>query len=146
MKQIVFFEPPYDVKGHKQLISEIGNRIAKDHHFFTGDIAVEFMSDEDLHRVNIEYLDHDFFTDIITFDESTEKELNGHLMISIDRIIDNANKTGNTFVDECLRVIFHGILHLAGYRDKTESEQKIMRAAENKYLNKFHVSRETNEL
>lgn len=94
-----------------------------------------FCSDEYLHKINIDYLDHDYYTDIITFDNSDESQtVEGDVFISIDRVRDNAQDQGIPFEHELRRVIIHGVLHLVGYNDKTTSEQEAMREKENAYL------------
>jgi len=100
----------------------------------TGDISVVFCSDEALLAINRQYLQHDYLTDIITFDYSEDETISGDLMISIDTVRSNAELYGVSFRDELMRVIIHGILHLCGYGDKTPEEEKQMRALENKYL------------
>ena len=94
-----------------------------------------FCSDEDLLEINRTYLKHDYFTDIITFDLSfTKKEIIGEIYISVDRVRENAGRFNSTLRKELHRVIFHGALHLCGYRDKNLQEQKVMRAKEDEYL------------
>ncbi|MEO9965838.1 MAG: rRNA maturation RNase YbeY [Reichenbachiella sp.] len=94
-----------------------------------------FCSDEYLHKVNIEYLEHDYYTDIITFDNSEESQrVEGDIFISIDRVRDNAVDHGIPFLQELQRVIIHGVLHLVGYNDKTDTQQKQMTEKENAYL------------
>jgi rRNA maturation RNase YbeY len=94
-----------------------------------------FCSDEYLLGINKQFLNHDYYTDIITFDLSTTKEkIEGEIYISVDRVKDNAKQHNSTKQQELHRVIFHGILHLCGYKDKTGNEEKTMRAAEDKYL------------
>ncbi len=95
-----------------------------------------FCSDEFLLHINRNFLKHDYYTDIITFDLSEEGEegINGEVYVSIDRIKDNANTLGVTFTDEVLRVIFHGALHLCGYKDKKTVDITQMRQMENKYI------------
>ena len=100
----------------------------------TGDISVVFCSDEALLAINRQYLQHDYLTDIITFDYSEGETISGDLMISIDTVRSNAELYGTSFRDELMRVIIHGILHLCGYGDKTPEEEKQMRALEDKYL------------
>lgn len=96
-----------------------------------------FCHDTYLHKINLEYLDHDTLTDIITFPYTAEGEpIEGDIYISIDRIKENATKFKVPFLKELKRVIIHGVLHLCGYGDKSEEEQKIMRAKENFYLAK----------
>jgi len=99
-----------------------------------GDINIIFCSDNYLLDINIKYLGHDYFTDIITFDYCEDKTLSGDLFISIDSVKDNAKFYGVEFEDELNRVIVHGVLHLIGYDDHTEEEQKTMREKENYYL------------
>lgn len=94
-----------------------------------------FCSDEYLHKVNVEYLNHDYYTDIITFDNSeSPDEIEGDIFISIDRVSDNAQNEGVPFIKELRRVMIHGVLHLIGYNDKTDEEQILMRQKENEYL------------
>jgi probable rRNA maturation factor len=94
-----------------------------------------FCSDPYLLDINKRFLQHDYYTDIITFDLSSTKGLIvGEVYISIDRVRDNAGQLGNTIKNELHRVIFHGALHLCGYKDKKPVDEKAMRAAEEKYL------------
>ena len=99
-----------------------------------GDISIIFCSDNYILDVNIEYLQHDYFTDIITFDYCEGNKLNGDLFISIDSVRENASFYGTEFADELNRVIVHGVLHLIGYDDHTEEDIKVMRSKENYYL------------
>jgi len=100
-----------------------------------GEVFFLFCSDEALLKVNREFLQHDYYTDIITFDSSENKDfISGELYISLDRVTDNATALKIDFEIELHRVIIHGILHLIGFNDKTEGEQIAMRAAEQKCL------------
>lgn len=99
-----------------------------------GDINIIFCSDNYILDVNIKYLGHDYFTDIITFDYCDKDVLSGDLFVSIDSVRENAGFYGTSFEDELNRVIVHGVLHLIGYDDHTEEEVKQMRAKENYYL------------
>ncbi len=108
-----------------------------------GDLTVIFCSDEYLLDVNKKYLNHDYYTDIITFDYTEGTIISGDLFISCDRVIENANSFHVDLVNELSRVVFHGVLHLCGYKDKSEEDELLMRQKESFYLNKF-VSRETN--
>jgi rRNA maturation RNase YbeY len=92
--------------------------------------------------MNKQYLDHDYYTDIITFDYTENEVVSGDLFISIDRIIDNSNILNTDYDLELRRVCVHGVLHLCGYKDKTEEEVVLMRSKEDYYLQKF-VSRGT---
>ena len=94
-----------------------------------------FCSDDYLLEINKQHLNHNYYTDIITFDLSDKPNaVTGEIYISIDRVKDNAKTYNVPFKQELLRVIFHGALHLCGYKDKTEKDQTLMRKAEDKYL------------
>ena len=99
-----------------------------------GEIGYLFCNDEKILEVNNEYLGHDYYTDIITFDDCEGDTLNGDLVISLDTIRTNAEKFGKDYDEELHRVIIHGILHLCGINDKGPGEREIMEAAENKAL------------
>lgn len=93
-----------------------------------------FCDDDYLHKLNVEFLNHDTLTDVISFDYTVGKLIQGDIFISIERVTDNAKDFKTGFKDELNRVIIHGVLHYCGYKDKTESEAKVMRAKENYYL------------
>ena len=99
-----------------------------------GDISIIFCSDNYILDVNMRYLQHDYFTDIITFDYCEGDRLSGDLFISIDSVRENALYYGAEFADELNRVMVHGLLHLIGYDDHTEKEKEVMRAKEDYYL------------
>ena len=99
-----------------------------------GDISIIFCSDSYILDVNMKYLQHDYFTDIITFDYCEGNRLSGDLFISVDSVRENASFYGTEFADELNRVIVHGILHLIGYDDHAEEDIAVMRAKENYYL------------
>ncbi|MEP5070046.1 MAG: rRNA maturation RNase YbeY [Crocinitomicaceae bacterium] len=112
-------------------LNEVLSRYGKE----PGDIAYYFCSDEKLLSLNNEILNHDFYTDIITLDFVVGDIVSGELYISYDRIIDNAKEFGNGYVfDELCRVMVHGVLHLVGFNDKSEEDQKLMREEETKNL------------
>lgn len=96
-----------------------------------------FCSDEYLLQINNDYLQHNYYTDIITFDLSENEKTVGEIYISIDRVKDNAQNLEQSFKNELHRVIFHGALHLCGYKDKDSAEQEKMREMEDKYLNLY---------
>lgn len=112
--------------------------------FLPGDIAIVLCSDDYLLKVNQDFLNHDYYTDIITFDYCEDGIVNGDLLISLDRVSENSQLEKTTLKDELHRVIFHGVLHLCGYKDKTKKDIELMRFKESYYLNLF-VPRETNE-
>jgi len=99
-----------------------------------GDISVIFCSDNYILDVNIKYLQHDYYTDIITFDYCEGDTLSGDLFISIDSVRENASFYGTEFADELNRVIVHGLLHLIGYDDHNDEDIAVMRSKENYYL------------
>jgi rRNA maturation RNase YbeY len=107
------------------------------------DVSVVFTDDDYLLEVNKQYLNHDYYTDVITFDYSVFPEVSGDIMISLDRVKDNAETLSVSFQEELNRVVYHGLLHLCGYKDKSAADEKLMRTKENYYLELF-VSRETN--
>jgi rRNA maturation RNase YbeY len=106
------------------------------------DLSLVFTDDEYLLEVNKQFLNHDYFTDVITFDYSSFPHVSGDVMISLDRVKDNALSLDQSFELEFYRVVFHGVLHLCGYKDKSKEEATLMRGKEDFYLNRF-VSRET---
>ncbi|KFF28299.1 rRNA maturation RNase YbeY [Chryseobacterium vrystaatense] len=102
-----------------------------------GEINYIFCDDEHLLKINQDYLQHDYYTDIITFDYVKGKTISGEIFVSLQRISDNASTLSRDYEEELKRVLAHGILHLAGYKDKTEEEEKEMRRMEDLYLAKF---------
>ncbi len=102
--------------------------------FVEGEINYIFCDDDYLHKINVEYLNHDTLTDIISFDYTVGKELHGDIFISIERVRDNALDFNTTFNNELCRVMAHGVLHYCGYKDKTDEDAKLMRSKENHYL------------
>ena len=110
----------------KQVAQSYGKKV--------GDIGYMFVDDEKILEVNREYLQHDYYTDIITFDYCEDDEFNGDLVISLDTVRTNAELFGKTYEEELYRVIIHGVLHLIGINDKGPGEREIMEAAENKAL------------
>ena len=99
-----------------------------------GEVGYMFENDEKILEINNEYLQHDYYTDVITFDYNENDVLNGDIVISLDTVRTNAEKFGKTFDDELHRVIIHGILHLCGLHDKAPGEREQMEKAENRAL------------
>ena len=110
----------------RQVAASYGRRV--------GEIGYLFCDDEKILEVNREYLSHDYYTDIITFDYTDGDVINGDLVISLDTVRSNAELFGKAYDDELMRVIIHGILHLCGINDKGPGERELMEAAENKAL------------
>ena len=122
------FQYPHEDKLHKWILHTIDKEVNQ-----LKSLNIIFCDDEFLLKINQEYLNHDYYTDIITFDYNSE-EIEGELYISIDRVRENANDLKVDFEQELHRVIIHGVLHLCGYGDKTEEEKKIIRCKEDSYL------------
>ena len=123
------FKPELFVLGLTSLVSE--------EHKHLGTITVVFCSDEYLLEMNRRHLDHDYFTDIITFDYCEGDLVSGDLFISVDRVLENSLKEQVGFLNELARVCVHGVLHLCGYGDKSSSERVVMRKKEDHYLRLF---------
>ncbi|MES2575940.1 MAG: rRNA maturation RNase YbeY [Bacteroidota bacterium] len=104
-----------------------------------GEINYVFCDDEYLLEINKEHLQHDYYTDIISFDYSVGNEINGDMFISVDRVKENAQDFNVTFEEELKRVIVHGVLHYCGYKDKTEADELLMRKKEDEKIAMFHV-------
>ena len=100
---------------------------------------MHWLSDDEILEINKEHLDHDYYTDIITFDYSTTRKISGELFISVDRVRDNAAIHGSSEIQEFHRVVAHGVLHLLGFKDKTEAESKVMREKENEVLHALGI-------
>ena len=122
--------PPIKKKETTEWIKDVAASYGKK----TGEIAYIFCSDEKILEVNRQYLQHDYYTDIITFDYTEGNRIAGDLFISLDTVRTNAEKFGISYEDELHRVIIHGILHLCGINDKGPGEREIMEAAEDKAL------------
>ncbi len=122
--------PPIDENALSQWIESV----AKKHNRETGEISYLFCDDEKILEVNQQYLNHDFYTDIITFDYSEENMISGDIIISLQTVESNSQMYKTEFKEELHRVIIHGILHLCGLGDLTDEEENAMREAENSAL------------
>lgn len=132
------FETEFELENTTKY-SDWATRIIEAHQRSHTQIDYIFCDDEFLLDINQKYLDHDTYTDIITFDYTDNKIIAGDVFISIDRIRENAATFNVDFHNELLRVMSHGILHLMGYKDKSEKDSLIMREKENECINMFHV-------
>jgi rRNA maturation RNase YbeY len=130
------YETEFKLGDEKQFQSWISNAIEEEN-CNEGELNYIFCDDEYLHKINLEYLNHDTLTDIISFDYSVGKELHGDIFISIERVADNAKDFEVSFQKELQRVMIHGVLHYCGYKDKTEDEKQVMRSKEELYMSKF---------
>ena len=104
-----------------------------------GEINYIFCDDDYLHKINVDYLDHDTLTDIISFDYSEGNFLQGDIFISVERVRDNATDFNTNFEEELQRVMAHGVLHYCGYKDKSDEESLLMRKKEDEKISLFHV-------
>jgi len=136
-----YFEGVSRIRLKQPFVKQVFKEIAVQEGSAAGEINVIFCSDAFLLDMNRSYLNHDYMTDIITFDNSREEVIAGELYISMDRVRENAEKYGVTLRHELMRVMIHGILHLLGYHDKQVKEQKVMRARENHYLSLFEIEK-----
>lgn len=140
LSMVAFYFEDTDFKlRHKTRIKEWLRLVAESEVFTLGNISVIFCSDNYILDINQKYLQHDYFTDIITFDYSEGDRISGDLFISVDSVRENSVEYGTEFEDELHRVIVHGILHLIGYDDHTEDEIKTMRSKEDYYLSLFEL-------
>ena len=114
-------------------------RIIYSEGFEVGEINYIFCDDEYLHKINMEYLNHDTLTDIISFDYSVGNLLQGDIFISVERVADNAKDFNVTFENELKRVLSHGVLHYCGYKDKSPKDEALMREKEEEKMKMFHV-------
>lgn len=137
---IEFFSETDFSLDNPEAFSKWINTVLKSDGYNEGDITYVFCDDDYLHKINLEYLNHDTLTDIISFDYSVGKQIHGEIYISIDRVKENALEFNEPFDDELKRVVIHGILHFMGYKDKTPVEEQIMRNKENEAIATFHSS------
>lgn len=126
------YESDFKLHNEKELSIWISSVINSEG-FKEGDINYIFCNDDYLLQLNQEFLNHDTLTDIISFDYTLGKEINGDIFISIERVLDNAKDYQVDFSNELHRVMVHGVLHYCGYNDKTQKETQLMRIKENHY-------------
>lgn len=125
----------------KKKLKEWLNTVASSHKKTIKNLAYNFCSDEELLQINQQFLKHNTYTDIITFDYCEQNLIAGEIYVSVERVAENAEKLKTIFEEELLRVLAHGLLHLCGYKDKTPEHQKKMRAAENLAIKQFTLLR-----
>jgi rRNA maturation RNase YbeY len=126
MKEVPGLDPDFFLKWLTDVVESEGKTL--------GELSLVIGDDEWLHKYNMEFLNHDYYTDIITFDYSTNDLVSGDLLVSIERVQENAINENSTSQEELNRVVVHGVLHLCGYGDKTEEELLVMRQKEDYYL------------
>lgn len=130
------YETDFRLEDESSIVKWVSDAI-KLEGFKVGDINYVFCDDEYLHKINLEFLNHDTLTDIISFDYSIGKIIQGDIFISIDRVMENAEEFAQPFDKELRRVIIHGVLHYCGYKDKSENESLEMRVKEDFYLDRI---------
>jgi rRNA maturation RNase YbeY len=133
---------PISIQGHdrcflwtdEQIITHWLTKVASAENVTLKLLSIVYCSDEFLLAINRQYLSHDYYTDIITFDLSDGSEIEGELYLSLDRILENSHMLNVSMEEELCRVMVHGLLHLCGYSDQSVEDQKKMRAKESEYL------------
>ncbi|MDA9125377.1 rRNA maturation RNase YbeY [Flavobacteriaceae bacterium] len=126
-------EVPFEISDSDATVLWLSSIIYQEN-YNEGEVSIVFCDDEFLHKLNVEFLNHDTLTDVISFDYSIGKEIHGEIFISIERVRENANEFNQNFDTELSRVMAHGVLHYCGYKDKSTSEAAIMRSKEEFYL------------
>jgi len=136
--EVSFLEIQHRFK-FKRVFKELIIGLIRDEKKRLGDINIIFTNNQHILRINKEFLNHQYYTDVITFNYNKRSSLSGDIYISVDQIDINAKSFGVDFGDELLRVIIHGVLHLIGYNDKTEFEKSVMKEKEDFYLCRFKM-------
>jgi len=134
------YETDFTLENEEAIAAWLTNVIASENKK-EGEINYIFCDDEYLHKINLEYLNHDTLTDIISFDYTMGNELSGDIFVSVERVKDNAKDFNVVFEEELKRVLVHGVLHYCGYKDKGEAEEMMMRSKEDEKIALFHVER-----
>ena len=125
--------------SNKEQVSNWVLRVVNSKGYKLGNLVYAFFNDEDLKDLNIRFLKHDYYTDVISFDETADQVVSGNIAISVDRVKENSAQIGVDFEEEMHRVMIHGVLHFIGFNDKTSSEKKEIREQEAIALSMFHV-------
>jgi rRNA maturation RNase YbeY len=128
------FEDVTSFSLDEESLSTSIKRVVSDYGFICGDITLVFCSDAFILHANKEFLNHDYYTDIITFDYCEGDVVSGDLLISVDTVLSNSELYNTVYKEELFRVVLHGVLHLCGLGDKSKEDVVLMRAEENKYL------------
>ncbi len=131
---INFYSETDFILQQEEQISKWILKIISSEGFEEGEVSFIFCNDDYLHKLNVEFLNHDTLTDIISFDNSLGKQINGDIYISVERVLENSKTFKTTFLNELHRVIIHGILHFCGFKDKSETDAKTMRSKEEEAL------------
>lgn len=129
------------VLSNESIYSSWISAIIESENFLEGEINYIFCNDDYLHAINLQYLNHNTLTDIISFDYTEGTLISGDIFVSIERVLDNAQEFNVSFEDELKRVLAHGVLHYCGYKDKSEEDVFLMRQKEDEKISMFHVER-----
>ena len=134
MKIKIFYDnTDFRIKGWKRIVEIIKEVIGKEGKI-SGDLNFIITNDEELRKINVQFLEHDYFTDVITFNYNDKDTINGEVYISLDSVRGNSLNYNVSLNEEIKRVVIHGVLHLVGYDDKTEEEKREMRRLEDFWL------------
>jgi rRNA maturation RNase YbeY len=128
----------YPVPDDSNLL-DLAYHILKEEKRDPGDINFIFTSNDEILDLNRQYLDHDYYTDVIAFHYGETLQVEGDIFISLDKVEENATEYNKTFEDELTRVFIHGLLHLTGYQDKSDEDRQSMRALEDRYLQQYYL-------
>lgn len=131
-----YFQTKFTLKSRKKIKNWL-YYISTSENFKIGKLTYVFCDNDFLLQINQKYLKHDYYTDVITFDYSNQKEINGDILISVEQVTLNSKKYNESKLDELYRVMAHGLLHLIGYDDKNKKDKKIMNEKESFYLKKI---------
>ena len=137
---IHYIDDSYPFPDENILIPYLGWLINREHHT-PGEINLVFTDNTEILRLNRKYLNHDYYTDVITFYYENPDQLDGDIFISLDKVYENSKDYQTDFSNELLRVIFHGFLHLIGYGDQTKEELNVMRTKEEFYLKNYYLEK-----
>jgi rRNA maturation RNase YbeY len=132
------YNTPFSLDNETK-VSKWLSKAVKNEGFSVGEIVYAFFDDNDLKELNNKHLNRDYFTDVISFNDSVGSVLNGNIAVSIERVKENSGRYKTSFDDELLRVMVHGLLHFMGYKDSSEKETQQMRDKEDDNLKTFHV-------
>lgn len=132
------YESDFSLEQEEIFTSWIENIVSSENKIL-GEISYIFCDDAYLHNINMQYLNHDTLTDIISFDYTDGDVISGDIFISIERVVDNAKDFNVSFDEELKRVLAHGVLHYCGYKDKSDSDALTMRSKEEEKIKLFHV-------
>ena len=132
------YNTDYSIQDEKRHSSWVESVIISEN-FVLGDVVFAFFDDEEMKKINEKFLNKDYYTDVICFNDSKDTQVNGNIAISVDRVKDNAQKYGSESHNEMLRVMAHGLLHCMNYRDNNKSGKIIMEKKESEKIKMFHV-------